>query len=67
MKAIGLVMAANPIGLAALAIAGTAAVIWKNWEPIKGFFVGLWDTVTNAATWAWDGIKRAWLDYTPWG
>ncbi len=67
MKAIGLVMAANPIGLAALAIAGTAAVIWKNWEPIKGFFVGLWDTVTNAATWAWDGIKRAWLDYTPMG
>ena len=43
--AAGALMAANPIGLIALGVAGAAAVIYKNWEPISGFFTGLFDGV----------------------
>jgi TP901 family phage tail tape measure protein len=43
-------LSANPIGLVVLAIgalvAGAALVI-KYWEPIKEFFVGLWDVVSS--------------------
>lgn len=38
-------MLANPIGLIALGVAGAAAVIYKNWEPISGFFTGLFDGI----------------------
>jgi len=43
--AAGALMAANPIGLIALGVAGAATVIYKNWEPISGFFTGLFDGV----------------------
>lgn len=43
--AAGALMAANPIGLVALGVAGAAAVIYKNWEPISGFFTGLFDGI----------------------
>ncbi len=43
--AAGALMAANPIGLIALGVAGAAAVIYKNWEPISGFFTGLFDGI----------------------
>jgi TP901 family phage tail tape measure protein len=66
-NAMKLAMATNPIGLVLTAIAVGAVMIYKNWEPIKGFFVSLWDGIKNAAAWAWDGIKQAWLDYTPIG
>jgi TP901 family phage tail tape measure protein len=45
----------NPIGLAITAIAGAAFLIYKNWEPIKGFFVGLFDSIraTVASSFEW--------------
>lgn len=67
IRAIGMAAAANPIGLALAVIAGGAVLIWKNWEPIKGFFGGLWNGIKDAAAWAWDGLKQAWLDFTPLG
>lgn len=45
MKVFGIMAAANPIGLVAMGVAGAAALIYKNWEPISGFFVGLFDSV----------------------
>lgn len=38
----------NPIGLFITAIAVGAYLIYKNWEPIKTFFTGLWNSVKSA-------------------
>jgi hypothetical protein len=42
---LGRLFIANPILLAIAAVAAAAFLIYKNWEPIKGFFVDLWGTV----------------------
>lgn len=42
----------NPIGLVITAIAGGAYLIYKYWEPIKGFFKNLWSGIV-------DGFKSA--------
>lgn len=55
---------ANPITLAIAAIVAGAALIYMNWEPIKAFFVGVWDAISNAAINAWNGIK-GWLGFDP--
>ncbi|MEB0001161.1 hypothetical protein QN367_19060, partial [Cryobacterium sp. RTS3] len=36
----------NPIGLAITAFALSALLIYTYWEPIKGFFNGLWNGIT---------------------
>lgn len=41
----------TPVGwimIAIAAIAGAAYLIYKNWGPIKDFFIGLWAGVKNA-------------------
>lgn len=38
-----------PFIAAIAAVAGAAYLIWKNWEPIKGFFIGLWNNLLGAA------------------
>ena len=51
---------ANPITwvvIAIAALAGAAYLIYKHWEPIKAFFVDLWDTITDAFMRAWDAIS----------
>ena len=54
-NALKIAMATNPIGLLAVGLVTAAALIYKNWEPIKGFFSGLWDsiraTVSSAIDW----------------
>lgn len=45
---LGRMMLTNPILLAITAIAVAAYLIYKNWEPIKAFFVDLWGKVTAA-------------------
>jgi hypothetical protein len=47
----------NPIGLVITAIALAAYLIYQYWEPIKGFFTDLWNTVGNAFSSAWASIK----------
>lgn len=46
------IFAVNPIvlGVAAVvaALAGTAYLVWKNWEPIKEFFINLWEDIKVA-------------------
>lgn len=53
--AMSLAIITNPIGLAIAGIALGAALIIANWEPIKGFFVGLFGdikaTVGKAIDW----------------
>lgn len=48
MEAFNIVLASNPIGLVILgltALAGAAYLVYKNWEPVKQFFVDLWGTL----------------------
>ena len=58
---VGKAMLANPMIFAITAIvaivAGAAYLIYKNWEPIKGFFSDLWGSVQSAIGSAWEGIK----------
>lgn len=55
IKAIGLAIAANPIGAVITGLAVAATLVYANWEPIKEFFVGLFDsiktTVGSAIDW----------------
>ncbi len=55
---VGRMMLANPILLAITAIAVAAYLIYKNWEPIKGFFVGVWNSVVSAFQTGIDWIKN---------
>ena len=40
------------------AIGGAAYLIWKNWEPIKKFFIDLWNTASKAAINFGDTVKN---------
>jgi hypothetical protein len=58
--ALGAALLTTPIGwflLGTAAIAGAALAIYKNWEPIKGFFAGLWADLEIKASAAWRVIK----------
>lgn len=64
IKVVTTAMVANPIVAAVSAIAGAAYLIYKNWAPIKGFFVSLWrgveTTFSNAFNSIKSGIYAAW-------
>ncbi len=62
-RAIGL----NPIGLAVMAIAGAAYLIYKYWEPIKGFFSRLWGKVKDFFNSGIGNISKTILDWSPIG
>ena len=63
----GLLVAMGPIGWGVMAIAATALVIYKYWEPIKGFFVGLWQQVKAAFAEGVGGVARLLLNWSPYG
>lgn len=44
---LGRAMLMNPIGLIITAIAGAAFLIYKYWQPIKAFFTGFWQGLTE--------------------
>lgn len=57
----------NPIGLAVMAIAGAAFLIYKYWEPIKGFFVDIWSQVKAAFAGGVVGVHNLILNWSPLG
>ena len=63
----GRFMLANPIILVAMAIAGAAYLIYKNWEPIKGFFVGIWNSVKTAFNGGIKGVSTLIINWSPIG
>lgn len=64
---IGRALLMNPIGLAVTAIAGAAYLIYKNWEPIKAFFLGLWEEIKAGFNGGFAGIAKLILDFSPLG
>lgn len=66
IRAIGLAMTANPIGVIIMAIAAAAYLLYAYWGPIKGFFIGLWDSITQKFSGTWETIKTI-LSFTPLG
>ncbi|MCA8198876.1 phage tail tape measure protein [Burkholderia vietnamiensis] len=57
----------NPIGLAITAIAVGAYLIYRYWEPIKGFFGGLWEQVRGAFAGGIGSIAALILNWSPLG
>lgn len=57
--AVGRAMLANPIGLAIMAIAGAGYLLYRYWQPISGFFIGLWQKVQSAFSGSAGGILTA--------
>jgi TP901 family phage tail tape measure protein len=64
---IGRALLMNPIGLAITAIGLAAYAIYTYWEPIKGFFSGLWDQVKGAFSGGLGGIAALILNWSPMG
>lgn len=46
----------NPVTAIVIGLATAALLVYQYWEPIKGFFTGLWDGVTSAFKAATDWI-----------
>ncbi|UQV45025.1 phage tail protein [Janthinobacterium lividum] len=57
----------NPIGLAITVIAGAAYLIYKYWEPIKGFFTGIWSHVKTAFAGGIGGVSALIANWSPLG
>lgn len=64
---IGRALMMNPIGLAITGIAVAAYLIYRHWEPIKGFFSGLWDEIKAGFNGGLTGIIGLILDFSPLG
>lgn len=63
---LGRALLMNPIGLAVAAIAGAVYLIYSNWEPIKMWFLNLWDGVKNIFNSALNDIQTV-LSFSPLG
>ena len=49
----------SPLGIALMAIAGIALLIYQNWETVGPFFIGLWNQIKTALLSAWTTIQPA--------
>jgi len=70
MRCVGLLGRAllmNPIGLIVTAIAVAAYLIYEYWEPISGFFKGLWQQVKAAFSGGIDGVATLLINWSPLG
>ncbi len=67
INAITAALIANPIGLIVAAIAGAAYLIYRNWEPIKQFFVNLWGKVASVFDVSLGAIITTLVNWSPWG
>uniref|UniRef100_UPI00258CD37C phage tail tape measure protein n=1 Tax=uncultured Acinetobacter sp. TaxID=165433 RepID=UPI00258CD37C len=61
----------SPVGLVILgivaAVAGAAYLIYRNWEPISGFFTGIWSTIKTAFNGGIRGVTALILNWSPFG
>ena len=59
-------LAANPVGLTLMAIAGAAYLVYKNWDKIKSILGLVWDKIKDLGSYLARGLKLAW-DFSPLG
>lgn len=64
---LGRALMLNPIGLAITAIALGAYLIYRYWEPIKGFFSGLWSEIKAGFNGGLSGILGLLINFSPLG
>ncbi|QHA95850.1 phage tail tape measure protein [Pseudomonas sp. J380] len=64
---LGRALLMNPIGLLITGTALSAYLIYRYWEPIKGFFSGLWTEVKAGFNGGLSGITGLILDFSPLG
>lgn len=64
---IGRALMMNPIGLAVTAIAASVYLIYRNWEPVKAFFLGLWAEIKQGFAGGLSGIATLILNFSPQG
>jgi TP901 family phage tail tape measure protein len=64
---LGRALLLNPIGLLITGLAVGAYLIYRYWEPIKGFFGGLWSEVRAGFAQGLGGIARTLLNFSPIG
>ena len=64
---LGRALLMTPMGIAITVIAGAAYLIYKYWEPIKGFFRGLWSDVKTAFAGGFVGINSLIANWSPLG
>lgn len=64
---LGRALLMNPIGLLITGIALGAYLIYRYWEPIKGFFSGLWTEIKAGFNGGLSGITSLILDFSPLG
>jgi hypothetical protein len=57
LLSLGRALFLNPIGLAVMAIAGAAYLIYRNWEPISAWFGKVWRNVKMTFGGAWEWFK----------
>lgn len=64
---LGRALLMNPIGLLVTGIALSAYLIYRYWEPIKGFFSGLWNGIKGLFSGGLSGIAGQIINFTPEG
>ena len=64
---LGRALMMNPIGLAVMAIATAAFLIYRYWDPIKAYFLGLWTEVKEGFNGGFAGIAALILNFSPLG
>ena len=64
---IGRALLLNPIGLAITAIAVGAYLIYRYWEPIKRFFMGVWGGVKAAFDGGIGSVSKLIINWSPLG
>ncbi|WP_095128657.1 phage tail tape measure protein [Pseudomonas sp. Irchel s3h14] len=64
---LGRALMMNPIGLLITGIAVAAYLIYRYWEPIKGFFAGLWTEIKAGFSGGLSGILGLLVNFSPVG
>ena len=57
VRVVGMAMMANPILIAITLLAVAAYLVYRNWGPIKEFFINLWAAISASVSAAWEWIK----------
>lgn len=49
----------SPVGIAIMAIAGAAYILYNHWDKVAPFFTSMWTEIQNAFSVAWQAISPA--------